>query len=62
MKQVDFMWSQKWHNPQIHQPKEKMFFKDGWKAAFINMQQWIMGRRCDSEDILEYINKEIKDE
>ncbi len=30
-----------------------------WKAAFENMQQWLMGRRCTEEDVLEYILKEL---
>ena len=30
-----------------------------WKAAFENMQQWLMGRRCTGEDVLDYINKEL---
>ena len=33
--------------------------EDGWKAAFTNMQQWIMGRRCTGEDVLDYINQEL---
>jgi hypothetical protein len=33
--------------------------KESWEAAFENMQQWIMGRRCTGEDMLDYINKEL---
>ena len=33
--------------------------EDTWRAAFENIQQWIMGRRCTGEDVLDYINKEI---
>jgi hypothetical protein len=31
----------------------------GWRAAFVNVQQWLMGRRCTGEDVLDYINKEL---
>ena len=38
-------------------------FKKGceqsWKAAFENMENWIRGRRCTGEDMLEYIYKEL---
>jgi hypothetical protein len=33
----------------------------GWKAAFINIQQWLMGRRCTENDVLDYVNKELND-
>ena len=32
---------------------------DFWKAAFENMENWIRGRRCTGEDVLEYIYKEL---
>ncbi len=32
----------------------------GWKAAFTNMQQWLVGRRCVGEDVLDYVNKELE--
>ena len=31
----------------------------GYKAAFENMENWIRGRRCTGEDMLEYIYKEL---
>ena len=33
-----------------------------WKAAFENIQQWLMGRRCTGEDVLDYIYKELNNE
>lgn len=33
--------------------------QEGWRAAFENMENWIRGRRCTGEDMLEYIYKEL---
>ena len=46
--------------PYIHNPKDREIAEYWWRAAFENIQQWIMGRRCDMEDVLEYINKELE--
>ena len=35
--------------------------RNTWRAAFVNMQQWLIGRRCTGEDMLEYVNKELED-
>ena len=36
--------------------------RDGWRAAFEDIQQWLMGRRCTEEDVLDYIYKELNNE
>ena len=38
----------------------KKFIEGGWKDAFKNIQQWLMGRRCTGEDVLDYINRELE--
>lgn len=57
---------EKWAGPGFYYGKDPLnrptldAKRKTWKAAFENIQQWIMGRRCTGEDVLEYIIKELE--
>ena len=49
---------EKWLERELTE-KERTYCVGGWIGAFENMQQWLMGRRCTGEDVLDYVTKEL---